>query len=237
MVAPPALAQRVLAALERKASVINVIHLPGAARSPSGDVILCDIAREDASVVLAELRDLGLAEQGTIAIETVDTVDLDCRSRRRARRRRRTLRRRRLGRGREPHLRERRALGQLPRLHGARDADRRRRNPDRLGDPDHRRNGRRTRVRASSRPLRRARPPPARAGAPLARRPRRRLPGRNRLDLPRTLLLRAADRGPDELADHPATLFISHPDCSPSSSPCSPASQASSRSRPRSPAP
>ena len=27
-----------------------------------------------------------------------------------------------------------------------------------------------------------------------------------------TLLLRAADRGPDELGDHPATLFISHPD-------------------------
>jgi uncharacterized hydrophobic protein (TIGR00271 family) len=73
MVAPPALAERVLAALERKASVINVIHLPGAARSPSGDVILCDVAREDASVVLSELRDLGLAEQGTIAIETVDT--------------------------------------------------------------------------------------------------------------------------------------------------------------------
>ena len=27
-----------------------------------------------------------------------------------------------------------------------------------------------------------------------------------------TLLLRAADRGPDELGSHPATLFISHPD-------------------------
>ena len=27
-----------------------------------------------------------------------------------------------------------------------------------------------------------------------------------------TLLLRAGDHGPDELADHPATLFISHPD-------------------------
>ncbi|MEJ7787383.1 MAG: DUF389 domain-containing protein, partial [Solirubrobacteraceae bacterium] len=63
----------VLAALERRASVLNVIHLPGAARNPSGDLILCDVAREDASVVLAELRELGLAEQGTIAIETVDT--------------------------------------------------------------------------------------------------------------------------------------------------------------------
>lgn len=74
MVAPPALAERVLAALERKASVINVIHLPGAARSPSGDVILCDVAREDTSVVLSELRELGLAEQGTIAVETIDTA-------------------------------------------------------------------------------------------------------------------------------------------------------------------
>ena len=74
IVAPPALAERVLAALERKSSVINVVHLPGAARRPSGDLILCDVAREDGSVVLAELRDLGLAEQGTIAIETIDTA-------------------------------------------------------------------------------------------------------------------------------------------------------------------
>lgn len=74
MVAPPALAERVLAALERKASVINVVHLPGAARRPTGDLILCDVAREDASVVLSELRDLGLAEEGTIAIETIDTA-------------------------------------------------------------------------------------------------------------------------------------------------------------------
>ena len=74
MVAPPVLAQRVLVALESRASVINVVHLPGAARQPTGDLILCDVAREDASIVLAELRDLGLAEEGTIAIETVDTA-------------------------------------------------------------------------------------------------------------------------------------------------------------------
>ncbi len=73
MVAPPALAEQVLDALERTASVLNVVHLPGVARHPTGDLILCDIAREDASVVLAELRELGLPEQGTIAIETVDT--------------------------------------------------------------------------------------------------------------------------------------------------------------------
>jgi hypothetical protein len=51
MVAPPALAVRVLAALEGKASVINVVHLPNAALRPDGDLILSDVAREDASVV------------------------------------------------------------------------------------------------------------------------------------------------------------------------------------------
>ena len=74
MVAPPTLAPRVLALLERKPSVVNVAHLPGAARQPSGDLILCDVAREDASIVLAELRELGLAEQGTIAASSIDTA-------------------------------------------------------------------------------------------------------------------------------------------------------------------
>ena len=73
MVAPPALAERILAALEQKATVLNVFHLPGAARRPTGDLILCDVAREDASVVLSELRGLGLGEQGTIAVEEIDS--------------------------------------------------------------------------------------------------------------------------------------------------------------------
>lgn len=74
LVASPELAQRVLDALLGRSSVINVVHLPGAARKPSGDVILCDIAREDASVIIDELRALGLDRQGTISIETVDTA-------------------------------------------------------------------------------------------------------------------------------------------------------------------
>ncbi|MCW3015630.1 MAG: hypothetical protein JWO02_2722 [Solirubrobacterales bacterium] len=73
IVVPSASAHAVLALLEACASVINVVHLPGAARKPPGDVVLCDVAREDASVVLADLRDLGLQEHGTIAVENVDT--------------------------------------------------------------------------------------------------------------------------------------------------------------------
>jgi uncharacterized hydrophobic protein (TIGR00271 family) len=53
--------------------VVNVVHLEGASLKPRGDVILCDVAREDASVVIAELRGLGLGEQGSIAIEDVET--------------------------------------------------------------------------------------------------------------------------------------------------------------------
>jgi uncharacterized hydrophobic protein (TIGR00271 family) len=36
-------------------------------------MILCDVAREDASLVIAELRALGLGEQGSISIEEVET--------------------------------------------------------------------------------------------------------------------------------------------------------------------
>jgi uncharacterized hydrophobic protein (TIGR00271 family) len=73
LVVPLASVQAVLGLLDACASVINVVHLPGAARKPAGDVVLCDIAREDASVVLADLRHLGIPERGSIAIENVDT--------------------------------------------------------------------------------------------------------------------------------------------------------------------
>jgi uncharacterized hydrophobic protein (TIGR00271 family) len=53
--------------------VVNVIHLEGASLKPRGDVILCDVAREDASLVIDALRRLGLGEQGSIAVEEVDS--------------------------------------------------------------------------------------------------------------------------------------------------------------------
>ncbi len=63
----------VLDQLVRSRAVVNLIHLPGAARRPDGDVVMCDVAREDASVVIADLRELGIHEDGSIAIEYVDT--------------------------------------------------------------------------------------------------------------------------------------------------------------------
>lgn len=73
IVSPSERAPDVLRVLEGSPSVVNVIHLPNAARSPKGDVILCDVAREDTSVIVGELRRLGLEHGGSIALEEVDT--------------------------------------------------------------------------------------------------------------------------------------------------------------------
>ncbi len=65
-------ARRALELLEASPSVVNIVHLPAAARKPEGDLILCDVAREDASVILGDLRGLGIHHSGSIAVEHLD---------------------------------------------------------------------------------------------------------------------------------------------------------------------
>lgn len=72
IVSPSGATDRVLEALEREPAVVNLVHLPGAARKPPGDVILCDVVPEQTSIVLAGLRALGLEREGSIALEQVD---------------------------------------------------------------------------------------------------------------------------------------------------------------------
>ncbi|MBM7832322.1 putative hydrophobic protein (TIGR00271 family) [Agromyces cerinus] len=52
--------------------VSNLISLPGAGLDPAGDVLLCDVDRDAASGLLAQLHAVGLDQQGSIAIESVD---------------------------------------------------------------------------------------------------------------------------------------------------------------------
>jgi uncharacterized hydrophobic protein (TIGR00271 family) len=73
IVAPPDRAEQALELLCAAPAVTNVIRLPGAAERPTGDVILCDVAREDASVILSDLRELRIDQEGSIAIEEVET--------------------------------------------------------------------------------------------------------------------------------------------------------------------
>ena len=73
IVASPVKSEDALARLESNPSVCNVVVLAGAARRPPGDLILCDVAREDTSVVIADLRDLGIDQDGSISLEAIDT--------------------------------------------------------------------------------------------------------------------------------------------------------------------
>jgi uncharacterized hydrophobic protein (TIGR00271 family) len=74
IVSPPDLTAQVMDVLTRTASVINIIRFDDAARRPDGDVILCDVAREDASVILGDLKALDLHDRGSITLEQIDTA-------------------------------------------------------------------------------------------------------------------------------------------------------------------
>ena len=74
IVVPSYQSEHVLDLLTHIASVCNLIFLERAARKPEGDVILCDVAREDASVVVSDLRELDVDVEGSIAIEQIDST-------------------------------------------------------------------------------------------------------------------------------------------------------------------
>jgi uncharacterized hydrophobic protein (TIGR00271 family) len=77
IVAPEGPAHRALELLCASPAVINVVHLHGASKKPKGDVILCDVAREDASVILSDLKELEIPKVGSIAVEHIDTAISD----------------------------------------------------------------------------------------------------------------------------------------------------------------
>lgn len=74
IVAPADIAPSVVERLCASRAVIDVVHLPGVARRPDGDLISCDVAREDASLILEDLRALGLEESGSITVQYVDVA-------------------------------------------------------------------------------------------------------------------------------------------------------------------
>ena len=152
------------ALLDSLGSAHSIVHLPGASRDPVGDVVLADIAREDTSAVIDGCASSG-SRSAAASSRSRSTRPSRAAPSRPSARLRAPRRRGRLGAGRGAHARERRALGQLPRVHGARDHDRCDRDRHRLDHPDHRRDGRRPRVRSARRALCRAGPAQAGSGA------------------------------------------------------------------------
>lgn len=72
IVAPPDVAGSALELLRASGSVWNLVHVPRSAAKPEGDLILADVAREDASVIVEDLRELGIPETGSITLAAID---------------------------------------------------------------------------------------------------------------------------------------------------------------------
>jgi uncharacterized hydrophobic protein (TIGR00271 family) len=72
LIVPQDRSEAVVDCLSGSEAVTNLVHLPGVALEPAGDLIQADVAREAASDVLRQLRDLDVDRDGSIAVEQVD---------------------------------------------------------------------------------------------------------------------------------------------------------------------
>ncbi|MCB0876840.1 MAG: DUF389 domain-containing protein [Solirubrobacterales bacterium] len=73
IVAPNAECRHVVDLLENSESVFNIVHLENVAKKPDGDLVLCDVARRDVSLLVADLRELNVDVDGSIAIDEIDS--------------------------------------------------------------------------------------------------------------------------------------------------------------------
>jgi uncharacterized hydrophobic protein (TIGR00271 family) len=74
LVVPTEEVERVLLELERSPAVVNLVRLPDTSIKPRGDLVLCDVPREEVSVIVDKLVGLGLETAGSISIEDVDSM-------------------------------------------------------------------------------------------------------------------------------------------------------------------
>ncbi|MFE9096033.1 DUF389 domain-containing protein [Streptomyces sp. NPDC007264] len=72
LIAPAEHTDDVVRLIERTVGTAHLVVLPGAARNPAGDVVMCDVARESGDELIGRLRELGLDETGSIAVENID---------------------------------------------------------------------------------------------------------------------------------------------------------------------
>ncbi|MFD5833212.1 DUF389 domain-containing protein [Streptomyces collinus] len=72
MITPSDRTDEVVLLIEKTVGTTHLVVLPGAAREPTGDVVMCDVAREAGDELLAGLRELGIDTTGSIAVESID---------------------------------------------------------------------------------------------------------------------------------------------------------------------
>ncbi|MFE7269166.1 DUF389 domain-containing protein [Streptomyces sp. NPDC057623] len=72
MITPSDKTDDVVRLIEKTVGTAHLAVVPGAARNPVGDLVLCDVAREAGDELLTHLQQLGIEERGSIAVESID---------------------------------------------------------------------------------------------------------------------------------------------------------------------
>ncbi|WP_405587479.1 DUF389 domain-containing protein [Streptomyces sp. NBC_01092] len=72
LITPADKTDAVVRLIEGTVGTTHLAVLPGAARNPVGDLVLCDVAREAGDELLTSLQQLGIEESGSIAVENID---------------------------------------------------------------------------------------------------------------------------------------------------------------------
>ncbi|SPF05057.1 DUF389 domain-containing protein [Streptomyces sp. MA5143a] len=72
LITPADRTDEVVRLIESTVGTTHLVVVPGAARNPVGDVVMCDVAREAGDELIGALRELHLDETGSIAVENID---------------------------------------------------------------------------------------------------------------------------------------------------------------------
>ncbi|MDX6364727.1 DUF389 domain-containing protein [Streptomyces sp. NPDC058274] len=72
LITPADRTEEVVRLVESTVGTAHLVVLPGAARNPAGDVVMCDVAREAGDELIGALRKLDLDKTGSIAVENID---------------------------------------------------------------------------------------------------------------------------------------------------------------------
>ncbi|MBA2640323.1 MAG: DUF389 domain-containing protein [Nocardioidaceae bacterium] len=74
VVAPASVATLVVESLREDPTVVHLVVVPGAAVSCPGDLVMFDLARENANQVLGDLRAFGVERDGSISIDETEVL-------------------------------------------------------------------------------------------------------------------------------------------------------------------
>ncbi|MER7716727.1 DUF389 domain-containing protein [Streptomyces flaveolus] len=72
LITPADRTDEVVRLIDRTVGTTHLVVLPGAARDPEGDVVMCDVAREAGDEIIGRLRALGIDDCGAITAENID---------------------------------------------------------------------------------------------------------------------------------------------------------------------